>query len=147
MNKQKSTIGEAKENISQSNQTVTNVGIGLTNRLVAKNNAARLYDISTAPRASIDIKDEYESWEADLKKFNERVKDQNEREKREAEDEAERQRLARLRKNRWFELNLDPDYWRKRFTYPYSLDLAPLKLPPPDAVDTFYWNKQRAVKQ
>jgi hypothetical protein len=75
MNKQKSTIAETKENISQSNQTVTNVGIGLTNRLVAKNNAARLYEISTAPRTSIDIKEEYESWETDLKRFNDRVKD------------------------------------------------------------------------
>ena len=26
------------------------------------------------------------------------------------------------------EMNLDLDYWKKRFLYPYALDTAPLKL-------------------
>jgi len=27
-----------------------------------------------------------------------------------------------------FELNMDPNYWRKRFLYPFALDPAPLRL-------------------
>ena len=27
-----------------------------------------------------------------------------------------------------FELNLDPNYWRKKFLYPFALDPAPLRL-------------------
>ena len=26
------------------------------------------------------------------------------------------------------ELNMDPEYWKKRFLYPYALDPAPLRL-------------------
>jgi hypothetical protein len=26
------------------------------------------------------------------------------------------------------EMNLDMDYWKKRFLYPYALDLAPIKI-------------------
>ena len=29
---------------------------------------------------------------------------------------------------RTFEINMDPDYWRKRFLYPFALDPAPLRL-------------------
>ena len=31
-------------------------------------------------------------------------------------------------KKRHFELNLDPEYWKKKFLYPYALDLAPIRL-------------------
>ena len=31
-------------------------------------------------------------------------------------------------KKRRFELNLDPEYWKKKFLYPFALDLAPIKL-------------------
>ena len=31
-------------------------------------------------------------------------------------------------KERHFKLNLDPEYWKKRFLYPFALDLAPLRL-------------------
>lgn len=27
-----------------------------------------------------------------------------------------------------FELNMDPNYWRKKFLYPFALDPAPLRL-------------------
>ena len=29
---------------------------------------------------------------------------------------------------RHFEMNLDPKYWQSKFLYPFSLDLAPLRL-------------------
>ena len=29
------------------------------------------------------------------------------------------------------EMNLDPDYWKKKFLYPYALDTGPLKLSDP----------------
>ena len=32
------------------------------------------------------------------------------------------------KKARHFEMNLDPSYWQKKFLYPISLDLAPLRL-------------------
>ena len=31
-------------------------------------------------------------------------------------------------KERHFKLNLDPEYWKKKFLYPFALDLAPLRL-------------------
>ena len=31
-------------------------------------------------------------------------------------------------KKRHFEMNLDPQYWQQKFLYPFSLDLAPLRL-------------------
>ena len=35
---------------------------------------------------------------------------------------------AEQKPRRKFELNLDPNYWRKRFLYPFALDPAPLRL-------------------
>ena len=31
-------------------------------------------------------------------------------------------------KQRRFKLNLDPEYWKKKFLYPFALDLAPIRL-------------------
>lgn len=31
---------------------------------------------------------------------------------------------------RVYELNLDPEYWRTKFLYPFALDPAPLRLDP-----------------
>lgn len=52
-------------------------------------------------------------------------------------EQAEQARIVRGKKKRTFELNLAPEYWSKRFLYPYQLDLAPLRLPQPNQMDTF----------
>jgi hypothetical protein len=62
----------------------------------------------------------------------ESVKDKNERERREKLEQEEAARIARGKKKRTFELNLDPEYWSKRFLFPYSLNTTPLRLPPPN---------------
>lgn len=54
---------------------------------------------------------------------------------------AEQERGARGKRQRVFELNFEPEYWTKRFLFPYALDLAPMKLPPPDQMDTFNFDK------
>jgi len=32
------------------------------------------------------------------------------------------------KEKRHFELNLDPEYWKQKFLYPFALDLAPIRL-------------------
>jgi hypothetical protein len=47
-------------------------------------------------------------------------------------EQEEAARIARGKKKRTFELKLDPEYWSKRFLFPYSLNTTPLRLPPPN---------------
>jgi|LauGreDrversion4_2_1035121.scaffolds.fasta_scaffold61591_3 hypothetical protein len=62
-----------------------------------------------------------------------------------AEELAEEERAARGKRKRTYDLNLDPEYWTKRFLFPYALDLAPLKLPPPSLMDTFDFESSAAA--
>ena len=44
------------------------------------------------------------------------------------EEDGQRRGSDQPRKQRRFELNLNPDYWVKKFLYPFALDPAPLRL-------------------
>lgn len=69
------------------NATALSIGQGITNRLIAKNNASRLYDMSIARVVSIN--DEIAQLETELQRVRTQVKDRREREKREKEIVAE----------------------------------------------------------
>lgn len=117
--------------------TALSIGQGITNKLIAKNNSARLYELSVG-RISID--DEIQQLQLELTRVRSQVRDKNERERREAEILAEQARLAKNKKKRFFEFNMDPEYWSRRHIYPYALDPAPLRLPPPNQMDTYNWD-------
>jgi hypothetical protein len=53
---------------------------------------------------------------------------------------AEQALLAKSKKKRSFEFNMDPEYWSRRHIYPYALDTVPLRLPPPNQMDTYQWD-------
>lgn len=84
-----------------------------------------------------DFSDEIGAYETNLARIRQNVRDRNERARKEAEALADQQRLANGKEKRVFELNLDPDYWRPRFLFPYSLDTTPMRLPPPSQMDTY----------
>jgi|LauGreDrversion4_2_1035121.scaffolds.fasta_scaffold35726_5 hypothetical protein len=75
-----------------------------------------------------EIASEMEQAETNLLRFKLRVKDKKEKEAREAmelEEKLKNPKGAKAKKV--YELNLEPDYWRKRHIYPYALEPIPLK--------------------
>jgi hypothetical protein len=77
-----------------------------------------------------EIAQEMEAAENNLIRYKMRIKDKNERERQEAKDLEEKLKNPKGAKTKKvYELNLEPDYWKSRFIYPYALDPVPLKQP------------------
>ena len=73
---------------------------------------------------------EIKNLEAKLSNFQAKINEKNIRERREYEEILEMQRnpaLAAARQKRKYDLNLEPEWWRPRFIYPYALDPTPFK--------------------
>jgi hypothetical protein len=66
---------------------------GITNRVVARNNATRMFDMNMG---KLEIKDEIEAYENNLFRYKARVKEKNDRERREYEEMLELQRNPEL---------------------------------------------------
>ena len=83
------------------------------------------------PTVTMGIKDEIKVLDNELQRYKARVKERNEKERKAAELKLEQKRMGSNleKKVNKYELNLDPDYWRPRFIFPYSLDPTPLSLP------------------
>jgi hypothetical protein len=63
---------------------IQTVGAGLTQKVIAKNNAARLYDMSLAK--GIGIKEDIDFYQNDLIRYKSKVKEKNEQESKEAQE-------------------------------------------------------------
>lgn len=74
----------SSETVSIGGNMVANAfAVGITNRVIARNNATRMFEMNMG---KLEIKDEIEAYEHNLFRYKARVKEKNDRERREYEE-------------------------------------------------------------